>query len=265
MSAGAGPVAGLRLAAQQPGDLHRAAGRSRPPAAHPERRLRRRGHGVARRLAHRVHQHARRRHRALHHEDRRHRRPAGDQPRGLRRRRLLLARRQASRLARDVSRDRRRLRRLPAPAGPAPRPARPGWSSGSPTPTAATRARSPGSARPASRRISTPTAGGSCSRATIPTPRSRNFDLYLVGLDGSGLERVTTSGEFDAFPMFSPDGKQLVFASNRHAAAAWGDQHLHRGLGGVGGHRPRTTRNEDAPPAARRGLAPPPTLGFHCP
>jgi len=51
-----------------------------------------------------------------------------------------------------------------------------------------------------------------------PDPRSRNFDLYLVHLDGTGLERVTTSAEFDAFPMFSPDGKRLVFASNRHAA-----------------------------------------------
>ena len=50
-----------------------------------------------------------------------------------------------------------------------------------------------------------------------PNPRSRNFDLYLVNLDGSGLEQVTTSPEFDAFPMFSPDGKRLVFASNRNA------------------------------------------------
>ena len=37
-------------------------------------------------------------------------------------------------------------------------------------------------------------------------------------LDGTGLEQVTTSGEFDGFPMFSPDGTKLVFASNRHAA-----------------------------------------------
>ena len=50
-----------------------------------------------------------------------------------------------------------------------------------------------------------------------PNPRSRNFDLYLVNLDGSGLRQVTTFGDFDSFPMFSPDGRKLVFASNRHA------------------------------------------------
>jgi Tol biopolymer transport system component len=48
-------------------------------------------------------------------------------------------------------------------------------------------------------------------------PRSRNFDLFLVGLDGSGLEQVTTDPEFDGFPQFSPDGGRLVWASNRHA------------------------------------------------
>ena len=48
-------------------------------------------------------------------------------------------------------------------------------------------------------------------------PRGRNFDLYIVGVDGSGLERVTASPDFDGFPMFSPDGRQLVFASNRNA------------------------------------------------
>ncbi len=49
-------------------------------------------------------------------------------------------------------------------------------------------------------------------------PAQRNFDLFLVNLDGTGLEQVTYNQSFDGFPMFSPDGKKLVFASNRHDA-----------------------------------------------
>lgn len=48
-------------------------------------------------------------------------------------------------------------------------------------------------------------------------PKGREFDLFLVNLDGTGLERITYSGEFDGFPMFSRDGKRLVWASNRNA------------------------------------------------
>jgi Tol biopolymer transport system component len=44
---------------------------------------------------------------------------------------------------------------------------------------------------------------------------ARRFNLYLMKDDGTGVERVTTSEEFDSFPMFSPDGKYLVWASNR--------------------------------------------------
>ena len=36
-----------------------------------------------------------------------------------------------------------------------------------------------------------------------------------VGDDGRNLERVTTAPGFDGFPVFSPDGEWLVWASNR--------------------------------------------------
>jgi Tol biopolymer transport system component len=42
-----------------------------------------------------------------------------------------------------------------------------------------------------------------------------NFDLYLVNVDGTGLTRITTCPTFDGFPMFTADGKTLVFCSNR--------------------------------------------------
>jgi Tol biopolymer transport system component len=48
-------------------------------------------------------------------------------------------------------------------------------------------------------------------------PGARNFDLYLIDPDGSNLEQVTTNPEFDGFPQFSPDGRQLVWESGRNA------------------------------------------------
>jgi Tol biopolymer transport system component len=47
-------------------------------------------------------------------------------------------------------------------------------------------------------------------------PSGRNFDLFLINVDGTGLEQITFNETFDGFPMFSRDGKKLVFASNRH-------------------------------------------------
>lgn len=52
-----------------------------------------------------------------------------------------------------------------------------------------------------------------------------NFDLFLCDLDGSNLEQITTfddgvaGKQFDAFPMFSHDGRFLAFSSNRGASA----------------------------------------------
>ena len=44
-----------------------------------------------------------------------------------------------------------------------------------------------------------------------------DFHLYLVNEDGSGQERLTVDGHFNSFPMFSPDGKTLVWVSDRGA------------------------------------------------
>jgi Tol biopolymer transport system component len=43
-----------------------------------------------------------------------------------------------------------------------------------------------------------------------------NFELYMIRADGTKLERLTFNTVFDGFPMFSPDGKKLAFASNRN-------------------------------------------------
>lgn len=45
-----------------------------------------------------------------------------------------------------------------------------------------------------------------------------NFELYLINMDGTGLERITYNNVFDSFPMFSSNGKKLAFASNRNPA-----------------------------------------------
>ncbi|MCH8979152.1 MAG: PD40 domain-containing protein, partial [Armatimonadetes bacterium] len=50
--------------------------------------------------------------------------------------------------------------------------------------------------------------------------RGREFELYTILVDGTGLERVTFADEFDGFPMFSRDGKRIVWASNRHGSVS---------------------------------------------
>jgi len=49
-------------------------------------------------------------------------------------------------------------------------------------------------------------------------PRGRDFDLDIINVDGTGQQRLTFDDGFDGFPMFSTDGKLLVFGSNRFQA-----------------------------------------------
>ena len=43
-----------------------------------------------------------------------------------------------------------------------------------------------------------------------------NFELYAIDRNGKNLERITYTDGFDGFPMFSPDGKKLVWVSGRN-------------------------------------------------
>jgi TolB protein len=55
--------------------------------------------------------------------------------------------------------------------------------------------------------------------SNVHDPTGRTFALYLVNVDGSGLERVTWADGFASFPMFSRDGARLVFTANRGATS----------------------------------------------
>lgn len=55
--------------------------------------------------------------------------------------------------------------------------------------------------------------------SNIHDPQRRTFSLYLINLDGTGLERVTDGARFDSFPIFSKDSAKLIFSSTRNAKA----------------------------------------------
>ena len=42
------------------------------------------------------------------------------------------------------------------------------------------------------------------------------FNMYTMKADGTGIEKISHDRSFDAFPMFTPDGKKIVFCSNRN-------------------------------------------------
>jgi len=42
------------------------------------------------------------------------------------------------------------------------------------------------------------------------------FNMYMVDLNGNNMEKISRDNGFDAFPMISPNGKKIIFASNRN-------------------------------------------------
>ena len=49
------------------------------------------------------------------------------------------------------------------------------------------------------------------SRVAFSSSRDGNFGIYLVGIDGQGLRRLTFSRGDDSEPAWSPDGSQIAF------------------------------------------------------
>lgn len=41
------------------------------------------------------------------------------------------------------------------------------------------------------------------------------FNMYLLNADGTGMTKISHDKGFDAFPMISPNGKKVIFSSNR--------------------------------------------------
>ena len=52
------------------------------------------------------------------------------------------------------------------------------------------------------------------TKLAFGTTRDGNFDIYLMNRDGSSPTRLTSDADRnDAFPVFSPDGKHILFTS----------------------------------------------------
>ena len=66
-----------------------------------------------------------------------------------------------------------------------------------------------------------------CSNSGAPADNRGDFDLYLMDVDaaagaaGAAAIKLTDFPGFDGFPVFSPDGRRLVFSSNREGATPY--------------------------------------------
>lgn len=75
----------------------------------------------------------------------------------------------------------------------------------------------------AARRRAVSPGKGTCTASKSGTPcmlafvseRDGNSEIYVIDVDGAGLQRLTDHPGLDADPAWSPDGKRIAFASNR--------------------------------------------------
>ena len=51
--------------------------------------------------------------------------------------------------------------------------------------------------------------------SSVTEPLAVGRHIYVVKVDGTGLRQLTTGSSFDSNPSFSPNGKRIVFVSDR--------------------------------------------------
>jgi Tol biopolymer transport system component len=44
---------------------------------------------------------------------------------------------------------------------------------------------------------------------------SYDYEVWTVGVDGSGLRQITNNHSMNSYPTFSPDGKAIYFMADR--------------------------------------------------
>ena len=49
--------------------------------------------------------------------------------------------------------------------------------------------------------------------------RDGDFEIYLMDTDGSNVEQLTSNGDTDEYPCWSPDGEFIAFVSRRDGNA----------------------------------------------
>jgi TolB protein len=53
------------------------------------------------------------------------------------------------------------------------------------------------------------------SQIVYASKKDGNWDIYIVGADGSGAKKLTNDPAADWLPAWSPDGRAIAFVSNR--------------------------------------------------
>jgi Tol biopolymer transport system component len=57
--------------------------------------------------------------------------------------------------------------------------------------------------------------GNNKNTIVFVSDRTGNCEIYLINADGTGLKRLTNNTSYDNRPEWSPDGKQIIFCSER--------------------------------------------------